>query len=325
MKRPIGINVAAFALGLLALALLLLSVLPAVLLLSTGIGVLLPVVPAPHTALTLLLAWTVLFATGSVWAVFTVVGLLRLRTWARRSVLALAGLLTFFGILGVLGLAATASVLPAAIAPQQLPPGPATHAMHTGLAVDTLICTFCAALGVWWLTYFNLPSVRANFPPSPARALPRRNQRLPSPILLLALTYFTTSALFVFFLIRHLPGLFFGHAAPGVAVYAGGALAMTLAGVGLLRLSDFARRATFILLAVGMLNAIISAAPFFREPLNLFAIAVLQRLQAPHPLATAYSLTSGSLLPVIFLLLAFTLYFAHALHRYRDRFRSPAA
>jgi hypothetical protein len=85
MKRPLGIILSAIVLGLAALGLLLITALMAV---SSVFIFHRPVTPAnPHFFVYIMLAISILYMALTVWAVLTVIGILRLRSWARYSIL----------------------------------------------------------------------------------------------------------------------------------------------------------------------------------------------------------------------------------------------
>ncbi|MGH9596952.1 MAG: hypothetical protein ACRD3K_09160, partial [Edaphobacter sp.] len=83
MKRPIGLILSAIVLSLAALFLLLTAALTAL----TGIfvGHHQSTAATPHFVIYLMLATGVFYIALAVWAILTVVGILRLRSWARYS------------------------------------------------------------------------------------------------------------------------------------------------------------------------------------------------------------------------------------------------
>ncbi|MCU1249087.1 MAG: hypothetical protein JWQ49_2116 [Edaphobacter sp.] len=100
MKRPIGLLLSAIVLSLAALF----FVLMAVFMVFSGIfadhhppiAATTPV--TPHFFIYLMLAVAVFYATLAVWTTLTVIGILRLRSWARYSTLILGGGITFFSL-----------------------------------------------------------------------------------------------------------------------------------------------------------------------------------------------------------------------------------
>ena len=190
-----------------------------------------PAQPVPPAAF--LLAESVLFLGFGVWGMASAVGLLRLKNWARVSLLVFAGLLAFFSAIGALFMLLILVVgLP--MPPQQnVPPGLMTSVFATMIVFALLL----VALNVWWLFYFNRRDVKAQFMGEAAAAAPSRRPLsitiiawllivggiAAAPVYLLA-----SSPLFVFgFVIR---GWLAG------AIYSLLVLAGLLAGVGLLRM-----------------------------------------------------------------------------------------
>ena len=110
MKRPIGLILSAIVLSLAALFLLLMTALMAFAGLFAGHQ---PTVPAaPHFLIYFMLAISVFYAVLAVWAILTVIGILRLRSWARYSILIIGGGLAVLGILTALFTLVGRSMLP---------------------------------------------------------------------------------------------------------------------------------------------------------------------------------------------------------------------
>jgi hypothetical protein len=164
MKRPFGVLVAAFALGLFAAGVLLFSGL----MLFGGVAMLHPqhtlygaLQPAPRVLFAIVALTALLFAGVAVWAVITLVGLLRLRNWARYSIT--GGLLAGLGLISILGILVLPTANPAATPGLPLPSPGLMQAMR---AVIALFYAGIAAVGAWWLVYFNLRSVKSFFLPN---------------------------------------------------------------------------------------------------------------------------------------------------------------
>jgi hypothetical protein len=86
-----------------------------------------------------------------------VVGLFRMRGWARISMAVLGAVIGFFSLLS--GVA----VLWAVRFTQFLPPGPSSGMAQTVLSVMAGFCFAIALVGVWWLVYFTRARTRAAF------------------------------------------------------------------------------------------------------------------------------------------------------------------
>lgn len=155
-RLPAGVTVAAVVLGLMAFAGLLLAACTAfVLFVSHN-----PIIPRiPSVRLTvagldaLILALVILSA-------ITIVGLFRLRIWARYS-MTLLGLLDFvtFGLMAVGTLVARVKWW---MAPLPLPNNPHITVAYI-LFWLAAIYAILALIGVWWMIYFNIRSVRLAF------------------------------------------------------------------------------------------------------------------------------------------------------------------
>jgi len=196
----------------------------------------LPTTPAqPVPPVAFLLAESILFLGFGIWGIASAVGLLRLKNWARVSLLVFAGLLCFFSVCCVLVfLLLLVAPLSLPMPPQQnVPPGFMAGFFGTMIVFALLL----VALSVWWLFYFNRRDVKGQFMGEAAAAAPSRR---PLSITIVAwllivggigaapVYLFASSPLFVFgFVIR---GWLAG------AIYSLLVVAGLLAGVGLLRM-----------------------------------------------------------------------------------------
>jgi hypothetical protein len=130
-----------------------------------------PLVPHFATARILFAGFDLLFLVVLVWCAWTVVGLFRLRSWARYSILVI-GLLDFlfFALLcaGTIYVRFTPIVVSLDAHPSPAVPFP-VGAILLSLA---LIYGAIALIGVWWLVYFNLRTVRLAFSGAKIDSLP---------------------------------------------------------------------------------------------------------------------------------------------------------
>ena len=115
MKRPIGLILSTVALSLAAFF----SILTTVLMVIVGIFAdknhpFIASAPAatPHFLLYLMLAVAVFYALLATWATLTVIGILRLRSWARYSILIIGGGLAALGLLAAVGTLVSHAMLP---------------------------------------------------------------------------------------------------------------------------------------------------------------------------------------------------------------------
>lgn len=162
MRRPAGVIVAAIVLGLMALMGIFWS------LVSLVVSFLvqnpaMPPVPGMRAVMAVTMVLMLCFFLYCGW---TVVGLFRMRPWARYSILVIGGLEFSFSLL-----LCAAMILMRNMPPPMPPGGPPSpigyHAIFLGMA---LFYGLLGLIGLWWLVYFNLPSVRAAFTASVSAA-----------------------------------------------------------------------------------------------------------------------------------------------------------
>src|SRR5271170_1083382 len=165
MRRPIGLILSAIVLSLAALFLLLMTALMAFGGFFTAHQP--SSVMAPHLVMYFMFAFSAIYAALAVWAILTVIGILRLRLWARYSILIIGGGLAVFCILGVFGILLGRTMSPAMQAKQ---PGVDPHIFSIVFLFMAAINLLIAAVGIWWLIYFNLRSIRELFS-NPAQLL----------------------------------------------------------------------------------------------------------------------------------------------------------
>lgn len=163
-QRPIGLVLAAIALGLMA-GMGLLSGIMMVLTFA--------LIHTPETA-QFPMVKTIGFGMGVVtllisgFCLWTVIGLFRVKRWARISILIMGGLVAFFSLL-----AALSSVI-AALSQSMIPqstPGLPPETMKIVLFGSAALYLCAGLIGIWWLVYFNLRRIRAVFV---ARSVPRQ-------------------------------------------------------------------------------------------------------------------------------------------------------
>jgi Zn-dependent protease len=146
VKRPVGVMATAICTFLGSLAMIGFFVLTSAMLFTSR-----PKTASPSGATFGLAILPAMFGVLGAWGIITGIGLLRLRTWARISILVFSGLLAFTG------LAAGALMLLAPL-PPKLPHNYAT--VHT---LWTLVYAAFGLLGTVWLYYFNRRATREAF------------------------------------------------------------------------------------------------------------------------------------------------------------------
>ncbi len=100
---------------------------------------------------------------------WTVVGLCRIRRWARISILILGGLLAFFSLLFVLVMCVLAFT---SLAPPPGTPGVSPAMMRVIFLGAGGFYLLLMLVGIWWLVYFNLHRIRTLFAANGARPQP---------------------------------------------------------------------------------------------------------------------------------------------------------
>ncbi len=234
MRRPAGVVVAAVVLGLIALF----GIFAEVLILGVSLLVQSPVMPhLPAMRATLLVtnAAVLCFFLFCEWAV---VGLFRMRRWARIAMLIVSGVM--FCVSAILCVGMILIRVPAL--PVTKGPSPVSlQAVFVGMSV---FYGLLSLIGAWWLVYFNLRPVRAAFAAADPRLL--NGQAVPASetsawrvVLVVWAWLMLAGALFFPWAIwTRLPVFLFGlvlHGAVAMAVLAAYATVQVFAGVGLLR------------------------------------------------------------------------------------------
>jgi hypothetical protein len=171
--RPAGVNIAAAVLTLLTLfgALILVGAVAALFFQRN------PIVPNIGTVRIILASFDLLLLLFLCCCAWTVVGLFRLRSWARTCMLLIGGLdFVVFGIFSTLMLIARRNPLVIGMDAHPTPAMP--FPLGTVILVLAILYGAIALIGLWWMVYFNLPSVRAAFAAANSISLPRSSPRL---------------------------------------------------------------------------------------------------------------------------------------------------
>jgi hypothetical protein len=153
IKRPVGVVISATTLGLVVLL---------------GVFALHVVhhIESASWAMTTQLFQLALAA----WAISTIVGLFRMRSWARTSMMVIGGCLAGSCLFGAMRVVIVPLLL--RTTPGPLVEGPLwfEHQLHTAFSIVATmflfiaaVFLFVAAIGVWWLVYFSLRRTREAF------------------------------------------------------------------------------------------------------------------------------------------------------------------
>ena len=182
-RRPAGVVLSAIVLGLAAALLLLLAtvtLLGAVMMghapppttLNPGVAT-----PPPAILIATVAAIACFYLALAVWAIATLIGLVRMRPWARISILIIGAGLGCLGLLFAFGCFAAPLLMQSMPMPPNSNPA-MLHAVFIGMAVASLLV---AALGITWLVYFALRRTREAFIPPPPPSVPIPNAPAPLP------------------------------------------------------------------------------------------------------------------------------------------------
>jgi hypothetical protein len=176
----------------------------------------------------------------AIFGIFTGVGLLRLKNWARISTLIWSGITAAIGIL---------TVVFVALMPFPTPPNTSVPENLAALTriVAALFYGTPAGIAIWWLLLFNRKEIAAQFVPTgvasldasgfPVEMTSTSRPPLPLPIAVLAVFLMLSSLSLFFLFFVPVPILLFGHAfhgPSGTTLLIVSCLVSTAAGIGLL-------------------------------------------------------------------------------------------
>jgi hypothetical protein len=172
-RRPTGVTLSAVVLGVFDLFLLLTGLFYTTLTVlfarSSGVLPAVPGKPTPPEHLLPIICGLLALMTlvCAIWGISTFFGLLRMRRWARISIMVIGGCLAAFSLLELFGsiivqISMKNFVLPPNAGSGNLvPPNP--EAMQGAFYFVEGICVIIAAIGLWWLVYFALQRTREAF------------------------------------------------------------------------------------------------------------------------------------------------------------------
>ena len=189
---------------------------------------------------------------------------IRLRNWARLSLLIIAGCLLFFGAMGIVIIVVTIFFASAPLDPR--------ISQQLLLFVLTIIYGIPIAISLWWLILFTRPSVVAQFRASAAAQSPLsrttfsvlNNPECPLAVRIVG-WYLASFVLFLPllpFLPFHLPAYFFGHLFRGPAangIYFLNFVLLIVTGIGLLMLKRWSYPLAYASQLLVCANALSSA------------------------------------------------------------------
>jgi len=330
VKRPVGVIVAAVLLLLGSLYLLLMA---AVMGLS---GVFMPMAAAGGGVSSstaggaplagwmhgMMIGLSVVFLALGVWGMMTMVGLFRLRRWARYSVLTIGGINAAIGGLSMLSSLVILAIPMAPTAGMNASDASTFAAMkYVIFAVSEIMYAIVAGVGVWWLVYFNRKKVREVFQGGAAVEIAK--SRRPVAITVLAVLQLFGAVCCLLMAVVPFPAILFGLMLNGwqkiVFCLMFGA-AQAVVGVGLWRLAEWGRKLALLLMAVGVgqcvfsmlrVSQFVSIMADFNQKLGLPASPLPAQAQS-----VIFALSFGLSLLFIFAIVAALIY-------YRSAFEKP--
>jgi hypothetical protein len=231
----------------------------AMLVFSTGVGVSAPV-PFPTALRPFLYGVWIFLILCALFVIAVGIQVIRLRNWARISLLVIAGLMLFFGVMGIVVMFVTLFV--------SIPADPRVSQRFLA-AILAVIYGIPAAVSIWWLILFTRSSVVAQFQASAALEPPRQpsamavfnNPECPLAIRIVGwyLGSFVVVIPFIPFLPGSVPAIFFGKVFFGpvaIAVYALNFALISIPGIGLLLLKRWSYPITIASQLLASANAI---------------------------------------------------------------------
>ncbi len=237
------------------------------------------------------------FVALAMWGILTAVGLFRLRRWARYSVMIIGAGLALIGLMSLLA-TVVMLVVPLAV-PSTLDASQAQTAQtmtEVAFGVIGFLYSIMAAVGISWLVYFNLKSVRAVFAGEAGEVA---KSRRPFLISLLAVLNVISAPCCVMAALLPFPAVIFGlilHGWQKATIYLVFAALQAAMGAGLWRLKEWGR-----LLALGMMVFGVAQSVIYlvRPSLILQYSAEVNRMvapmQSPLPMQFQETIMSASL------------------------------
>ncbi len=230
------------------------------------------------------------FAGLAILGIFTGVGVLRLKSWARISALVWSGITAAICGFGLAFLTFIPLPTPAS--------SPTPVSIMAFVRVTTgLFYAVPLGIAIWWLILFNRNGIAAQFAAPgtdvpldasgfPAQTTPEARPVLPLPITVLAV-FLLLSSLSVFLLpFVHMPMVLFAHAfrgPAGTAVWMTTCLLSTTAGIGLLRRKRWSYPLTLGLQFLWFLSGLVTLASPKYADLMHEAISSMAFLTTPYP------------------------------------------
>jgi len=280
------------------------------------------------------------YAALAVWSILTSIGLVRLRSWARYSVLVIAGCVAFFGAIATLMSIAMPFLMRNVVPAVQPIPGAgqpdasaaalanAPHLVHGVFLFMGAFYGIFTVVAIALLVYYNLAKTRALFlqnapvnlsPPNTSTGRPR-----PIAIAILSWFFLISAPFTLIYAFLPFPAFLFGFTVYGFAahcIYVVFTCITFAVGYGLYRLRPEARVGFIAWIAFGLLNMLAVLTPWgsrsFQAYMEKFTLHI-STAPTPNPFAT-----HGVILFTFAFAAAINLFFLWLLHRHRAAF-TPA-
>jgi hypothetical protein len=346
MKRPIGLILSAIGLSLIALFLLLMAALMA----FSGIfATHQPAFAASrHFILYLMLVLGAFYIALTVWAILTVIGILRLRRWGRYSILIIGGGLAAINLLAVIFTMLSRTVFSGLTAKQ---PSVDPHITSLVTAFTIGINLLFAAVGILWLVYFNLRSIRDLFwiptlaaanpdgQPLPIASLPAKSydgffsspERAPAAIKILGWLFLVFAVCCLPIILLPFPAFVLGFIVPVKAshfLYLAILIIAACIGYGLLKLRNSARLALIVFTFFSICNMAVTLLPWAQNHLRQYTAQLMAQFIAMIPTIPGQinPIYTTSIEMVVFnstVGIAINIYVLWLAHRHRTAFTAP--
>lgn len=291
--RPVGLVLAAMSLALMTCFWLMVGGLG----LFSGMFLHTPQIEQYPAIAAIQIASSLAILTICAFCVFTVVGLFRVKNWARISILILGGLLAFISLVSAIGYAVMAM---SSLMDQPDTSGTSPIALKFIFLSMSSVSLVVMLIGVWWLVYFNLRRIRALFATRATQVLPDPTVAMPMPVMTpvpipakrgrsvietlmigLAVLYVLGVAGFIFNAVLQVPIFFLGFIFRGTA-----AMVLMLAfsvlnlwvGIGLLRRMKAAWVGAFVINGLGLLSILGLVLPSVRARMAAYQQEVMRSM-----------------------------------------------
>jgi hypothetical protein len=296
MSRPVGVTASAIVAILGSIFALLLAVLSVASLFMETTR------PQPPNSAQFVIASAAMFAVLAGIGIWTSIGLFRLRSWARTSILVFAG---FLAAISAFSLLITMAV--------PIPPQFTAGTEHAFRRMMAAMFGIPLAIAVWWLSQFNTRSTKAAFASPVAEAPPRR----PMSITVIAWALIVGSASCLFLIPTRMPVFLFGAIFYGWiagAIYVLFAALALYIGKGLLDLRERARVLAIGWFGFGFVHtSVVTLVPSLRQQMfELQRTLELQRgleQNQPNPIPFDQGMLTNVILAFTAILVASAIWF----------------